>query len=269
MGYFSDIFDFTKFWRKDQFEAFKDDPWRLLTGGGPIETEVWNKILGRDDEPIHNAVGGPQGSGFFGLGSGGFFDDYVEETGRSKSAAVKTADVGEVLAAILGLYFGGTALAGGFGGGAGGGTGAGAGGGSAGGGLGGGAGGSGFSGFSGPFGGGGTGGGAGGGSTAVTGGGNPFLGGFGGGGGSSAPAVPAESGGWWNFGNIDWTDPNTYLNMQGMMPDMSGMSMGGAPQQGETEAERQHREELMKQALRLQAMLAAQQSQQQPKTRGV
>ena len=58
----------------EEWDRIKDDPKRLLLGVDPASTELWNGILGKDDEPIVNFLGGPMGSGWTGMGSGGVYD---------------------------------------------------------------------------------------------------------------------------------------------------------------------------------------------------
>jgi hypothetical protein len=53
------VVDFEKFNLKDIGDKLKDDPKRLLLGVDKGSTKVWNKVLGRDDEPIVNEWGGP------------------------------------------------------------------------------------------------------------------------------------------------------------------------------------------------------------------
>jgi hypothetical protein len=122
MGFLSDVFDFDKYNLKKMWRQIEEDPWRLLVGATtPIGSAIWGEFLDEDVEPVHNVLGGPQGSGFFGLGSGGVYDDYVADTGRDKGNAVKLHDAAEVAAGIVGLVYGIPALAGAGGGAAGGG----------------------------------------------------------------------------------------------------------------------------------------------------
>ncbi len=113
--------DFEMFNLKDMWGKIEDDPWRLLTGSAtPFGTELWNTVLGRDDDPMVNLLGGPMGSGWAGLGSGGVYDRAQAE-GIDTKRANQLHDIAEVTAA---LFAGGAALGGGGGGAAGGGTGA-------------------------------------------------------------------------------------------------------------------------------------------------
>lgn len=53
------VVDFEDFNLKDIARKLKEDPKRLLLGVDKGSTKVWNKALGRDDEPIVNEWGGP------------------------------------------------------------------------------------------------------------------------------------------------------------------------------------------------------------------
>ncbi len=199
MGWLSDNFDFEKFHLSDMWDRIKDDPKRLILGVDPASTELWNTILNRDDEAIMNQLGGPMGSGWAGLGETGGVYGRAEEAGIDTGAAGGMHDIAETVAMI----WGGGAAAQGLGniGGAAevGGAAAGGGGGAAGT-----AGGSGSGAFVGP----------------------PEAAGGGGGGGFwSDWSIPfgGEGGG---FGNMDWSDPNSYMSM---MQGMGGMG-GGQPQ---------------------------------------
>jgi hypothetical protein len=198
MGWLSDNFDFEMFNLKDMWEKIEDNPFQLLTGVDPFSTGMWNEILGRDDEPIVNQLGGPYGgSSKMGLGSGGVYDR-AQEAGIDIGPATQMHDVAEVVASYYGLKglggIGGEGAAAGAGGAGGGGA-------------------------------------AGGGATtfalpetgAIGGGefinaaGEPIAGGAGGGG-------MFGEGGMFDFGNMDWMD---YMEMGQNM----GGGMGGQQQQ--------------------------------------
>ncbi len=131
MGWLSDNFDFEMFNLKDMWEKIEDNPFQLMTGVDPFATGMWNEILGRDDEPIVNVLGGPYGgSSKGGLGSGGVYDR-AQEAGIDIGPATQMHDVAEVVASYyaakgLGGIGGGEAAAAGGGGAAGGGAGGGA-----------------------------------------------------------------------------------------------------------------------------------------------
>ncbi len=60
MGFLSDTLDFEKSrWTGGGggLEEIKDNPWRMLGHTGPVGTYLSNKILGRDDEPLHDMWG--------------------------------------------------------------------------------------------------------------------------------------------------------------------------------------------------------------------
>jgi hypothetical protein len=116
MGWLSDNFDFEKFHLSDMWDRIKDDPKRLLLGVDPASTEIWNGILGRDDEPIVNFLGGPMGSGWTGMGTGGVYDR-AEAEGINTKAAMGMHDVAETVAGIWGGYGAAQGMGGAFGGG--------------------------------------------------------------------------------------------------------------------------------------------------------
>ena len=104
MGVLSDLFDFEKFNFTDMWKKVKDNPARLLYGGvDPFSTAIWNGILGRDDEPIVNQLGGPAGGGALG------FDKNSGVYGRAQGAGIDTS-------AAAGLHSGAEVVASAFGG---------------------------------------------------------------------------------------------------------------------------------------------------------
>lgn len=65
MGFISDVLRFERFNLKDMGRKVKDNPARLLYGGADaLGTEIWNKALNRDDEPIVNKWGGADESAY-------------------------------------------------------------------------------------------------------------------------------------------------------------------------------------------------------------
>lgn len=59
MGFAKDVLGFEAFNLKGIGRKIKDNPLRLLYGGiDPASTKVWNKVLGRDDEPLVDQWGG-------------------------------------------------------------------------------------------------------------------------------------------------------------------------------------------------------------------
>lgn len=119
MGYFSDSLDFEKFFAKDLWSNLKKDPKRLVLGVDPASTWAWNKVLGRDDKPLVDQMGGPYDGRVFsyGHGNGGVYDR-AQAAGINTASAQKNHDAAHIIAASY-------ALGGGFGnmGGGGGGSG--------------------------------------------------------------------------------------------------------------------------------------------------
>lgn len=116
---FEDFHKQNKKWTKDLWRGIKDDPWRLLVGVDPLSTEISNLILGRDDEPLGDWLGGPTSEQMDRLG----FDSgerFAARTGKTVAGVIG-------LGALSGAFPAGGAGGGGAGGG-GGGWGAGAGG---------------------------------------------------------------------------------------------------------------------------------------------
>lgn len=227
-SWLSSLWDFDKFNFGKMWDSLEDDPWRLLAGAqGPLEVKIYNELFDKDWEPWHNVLGGPYGSGFLGLGSGGIYDEYIEEGGPesqrderilNKQRAVKGHDVAEVIVSLFGIG----ALAGLGGGGAGAGAGAGGGAGGA---------------------------GAGGGSVTTYA--LPEAGSLGGGQYLNAAGEPiggAAGGGFWDWGNLfgeggsldfasmDWSSPQTWMQMGEMMPQGGMGGMGGRTQEPQASA---------------------------------
>lgn len=109
------VLDFELFNLKDMFGKSLDNPEQLLLGAAtPVGAKLWGEILGKDFEPMVNALGGPQGSGFLGLGSGGVFD-------RAREAGVSTGDasnIHNIAEVVAGGFAGGAGALGGSSGGA-------------------------------------------------------------------------------------------------------------------------------------------------------
>lgn len=59
MGFFGDVFDFENFNAKRWGQQIGQNPFRLLYGAtDPINTKIWNKVLGRNDQPLIDQWGG-------------------------------------------------------------------------------------------------------------------------------------------------------------------------------------------------------------------
>lgn len=101
MGWLSDNVSFEKFALKDAWDRLRDDPKRMLLGVDPFSTGVWNKALGRDDQPIMNFLGGPMGGDALGIGGGGIYDR-AEAEGINTGPAEGMHNIAEVVAAFYG-----------------------------------------------------------------------------------------------------------------------------------------------------------------------
>src|SRR6185436_3169025 len=111
MGYLSDSLDFEKFFAKDLWKGIKKDPKRLILGVDPASTWAWNKVLGRDDKPLVDQMGGPyDGRVFsFGHGDGGVYDR-AQAAGINTKSAQGNHDAAHLIAASYAL--GGSGLGG-------------------------------------------------------------------------------------------------------------------------------------------------------------
>jgi hypothetical protein len=113
MGTAKDIWDFERVNFGNIWDQIEDNPWRLVYGSvDPFSTELWNQILGEDNEPMVNMLGGPMGSGWAGLGENGGVYDLARDEGVNTKWSEKSHDVAEVIASI----YGGSALGDVFGG---------------------------------------------------------------------------------------------------------------------------------------------------------
>ena len=110
MGYLSDSLDFEKFFASDLLKGIKKDPKRLVLGVEPASTWAWNKILGRNDQPLVDQMGGPyDGRVFsFGHGNGGVYDR-AQAAGIDTDSASMNHDAAHLIAGsyALGAGFGG------------------------------------------------------------------------------------------------------------------------------------------------------------------
>ncbi len=111
MSWASDNWDFIKHRAGGWLDMAKDQPWRFVTGSfDPINTAVFNKVLGRDDEAISDWTGGP-----------------TQKEWQSASDAginIGPRQDAHAISQIIGAFYGGQALGGLAGGAAGGGAGA-------------------------------------------------------------------------------------------------------------------------------------------------
>jgi hypothetical protein len=98
VSFFGDVLGFEKFHASDLLERTKDDPKRLILGVDPLSTKAWNKVLGRDDEPLVDQMGGPYAGHTIGGDEGVFERARAEgiDTGPGKGMH----DIAHVVAAI-------------------------------------------------------------------------------------------------------------------------------------------------------------------------
>src|SRR5688572_19265675 len=100
MGYLSDTFAFDKFWTKDLWKNIKSDPKRLILGVDPASTWAWNKVLGRDDKPLVDQMGGPYDGRVLSYGhDGGEVFDRAKAAGINTDAGRANHDAAHVVAA--------------------------------------------------------------------------------------------------------------------------------------------------------------------------
>lgn len=107
MSWFGDVLSFEGFHGKDLLKNIWEHPQRLLTGVDPISTKISNTVLGRNDKPLVDQMGGATG------------DDYrkAEAAGINTSAGKGMQNLAHVVAAIEAGGYGMDSL-GGLGGGA-------------------------------------------------------------------------------------------------------------------------------------------------------
>jgi hypothetical protein len=108
MGDLGKMLDFDLFTGKDIFNKIFDDPKRLLLGVDPLSTKMWNGILGRDDEPIVDQLGGPYGGhtiSAFGKNEGGTY-------GRAREAGLDTgpSETGHDIAHVISAMYAGNGI---------------------------------------------------------------------------------------------------------------------------------------------------------------
>jgi hypothetical protein len=118
MGWLDDTLDFEIFHTKDLWKRLKDDPKRLFLGVDPWSTKAWNAVLGRDDEPLVDQMGGAYGGSTFSWGpqnqTGGVYER-ARAAGIDTRAGAGAQDLAHTIAAYYALTGAGNAF-GGFGG---------------------------------------------------------------------------------------------------------------------------------------------------------
>jgi len=109
--------EFMKVARMDAWNKIKKNPARIFYGAvDPASTWAWNKILGRNDKPILNQLGSPQGGGGLGLSKkGGVYAD-AKQQGVDVKAGRRFFGIGDTIAGFYGGSAAGSALGGGSGG---------------------------------------------------------------------------------------------------------------------------------------------------------
>lgn len=91
-------FDFENFHFKEIGKDLLRNPERMFIGSlDPMSTKMWNKVLGRDDKPIINQMGGPAEHRYA---------DYIAQ-GGDPEAAENAARAHQVAGAVASIYAGG------------------------------------------------------------------------------------------------------------------------------------------------------------------
>jgi hypothetical protein len=107
MGWLSDVFKFEGSHLSDMWGDIKDDPERLLVGAiEPASTSVWNKVLGKDWDPLVDQMGGATSERY----------SSAESKGIDTSAGRGMQNVAHAVAGLFAGNYGANSL--GFGGGA-------------------------------------------------------------------------------------------------------------------------------------------------------
>lgn len=104
MSFLGDALGFEKFHAGDLWDRIKKDPKRLVLGVDPLSTKVWNKVLGKKDEPLVDQLGGAYGGhtiSAFGNNDGGVYKR-AREAGIDTGAGEKMQDFAHMLASIYG-----------------------------------------------------------------------------------------------------------------------------------------------------------------------
>jgi hypothetical protein len=103
MGNFiKDALGFELFHGKDILKRIKQDPKRLLLGVDPASTAAWNKVLGRDDKPIVDQLGGAyDGHALSWKGDGGVYKR-AEDAGIDTGAGLSLQRIAHVIASVYG-----------------------------------------------------------------------------------------------------------------------------------------------------------------------
>lgn len=129
MSWFGDVLGFEGFNAKGMLKQIKDNPARLLYGSAdPFSTKVWNGILGTNDKPIVDQMGGATGDRYRDAEAAGI-DTTAGKGVHNIAHVIAAAQAGGYGLGSLGVGGGASAGTGSLGGGAEAGAGAGSGGG--------------------------------------------------------------------------------------------------------------------------------------------
>lgn len=104
MSFLGNALGFEAFHTKDLWKGIKKDPKRLILGVDPWSTKVWNKVLGKKDEPLVDQLGGAYGGhtiSAFGNNEGGVYKR-AEDAGIDTGAGKNMQDIAHVVAAAYG-----------------------------------------------------------------------------------------------------------------------------------------------------------------------
>lgn len=105
-----DILGFELFNGKHILKDLGKHPWRSVTGIDPLSTGAWNKVLGRNDEPLVDQMGGAYGGhaiSAFGNKDGGVYKA-AQDAGIDTTSGGRAQDAAHVIAALIaGNYFAG------------------------------------------------------------------------------------------------------------------------------------------------------------------
>lgn len=102
MSYLGDLLQFEGFHGKEILKDIWNKPTRLLTGVDPASTKLWNGILGTDDKPIVDQMGGATSQRY----------KDAEAAGIDTSAGRTGQNIAHVVAALYGAQGLGNALGG-------------------------------------------------------------------------------------------------------------------------------------------------------------
>lgn len=97
MGFFDDTLDFELFHGKEIAKDIWTHPRRLITGVDPFSTKMWNGILGTDDEPIVDQMGGATSQRY----------EDAEAEGINPKSGRKMQDLAHVVTALFAGNYGG------------------------------------------------------------------------------------------------------------------------------------------------------------------